>query len=347
MVRAALRAADDSPGYPLTAGTPALREAAAGWLARRHGVSVDPAAVLPVIGTKEFIAWLPTLLGCGPGDVVVHPALAYPTYDVGARLAGARPVRADGLLALGPERVCAGLAELAVQPDRSGAASRAPAQGGGLGPRPRHGHRVRRVLYRAGLGGDAAVSPASRRLRRVTSGPAGGALAVQAIQPGRLPGWASSPATPALVAELLEVRKHAGMIVPAPVQAAMAAALSDDAHADGQHARYAARRDRLRPALEAAGWAIDQSAAGLYLWASHPDLDCWGVGTSGWPEQGSWLRRARSTGPAAPGTSGSRSPRPTSASTRRSCGWPISLNLATHCADHRGGLITIRATSPR
>ena len=105
VVRAALRAADNSPGYPLTAGTPALREAAAGWLARRHGVSIDPAAVLPVIGTKEFIAALPTLLGCGPGDVVAHPALAYPTYDVGARLAGARPVAADGLVTLGPEPV--------------------------------------------------------------------------------------------------------------------------------------------------------------------------------------------------------------------------------------------------
>jgi aspartate/methionine/tyrosine aminotransferase len=81
---------------------------------------------------------------------------------------------------------------------------------------------------------------------------------------------------PDLVAELLEVRKHAGMLVPAPVQAAMTAALSDDAHADAQRARYAARRDRLRAALGAAGWAVETSAGGLYLWASHPDLDCWG-----------------------------------------------------------------------
>jgi aspartate/methionine/tyrosine aminotransferase len=80
---------------------------------------------------------------------------------------------------------------------------------------------------------------------------------------------------PALVAELLEVRKHAGLIVPAPVQAAMTAALADDAHAGEQRARYAARRDQLRPALAAAGWIDDQSVAGLYLWASHPDLDCW------------------------------------------------------------------------
>jgi aspartate/methionine/tyrosine aminotransferase len=77
-----------------------------------------------------------------------------------------------------------------------------------------------------------------------------------------------------LITQLLEVRKHAGMIVPAPVQAAMAAALNDDAHAREQYARYAARRARLRPALAAAGWVTDLSAAGLYLWASHPGLDC-------------------------------------------------------------------------
>jgi len=85
----ALAEAADSPGYPLTYGTPRLREAAAAWLGRRHGVTVDPAAVLPTIGSKELVAWLPLLLGVRPGDRVIFPELAYPTYDVGARLAGA------------------------------------------------------------------------------------------------------------------------------------------------------------------------------------------------------------------------------------------------------------------
>jgi succinyldiaminopimelate transaminase len=80
---------------------------------------------------------------------------------------------------------------------------------------------------------------------------------------------------PDLIAELLEIRKHAGMMVPGPVQEAAAAALSDDDHADAQRARYAARRGLLRPALEAAGWAVDHSQAGLYLWASHAARDCW------------------------------------------------------------------------
>ncbi len=105
VIQTALAAAADSPGYPQTKGTPALRAAAAGWLARRHGVTVSQDDVLPVIGTKELIAWLPTLLGCGPGDQVSFPELAYPTYDIGARLAGAQAVATD-------------------QPDRAGRAGR-------------------------------------------------------------------------------------------------------------------------------------------------------------------------------------------------------------------------------
>ncbi len=275
VVRAALRAADDSPGYPLTAGTPAVREAAAGWLSRRHGVSVDPAAVLPVIGTKEFIAWLPTLLGCGPGDVVVHPALAYPTYDVGARLAGARPVRADGLLALGPERVA--LAWLNSPSNPTGQVLPAEHLRKVVGWARDRGTVIASDECYIELGWD--TTPLSVLHPDACGGSHQGLLAVHSLSKrSNLAGYRAGFVTgdPRLVAQLLEVRKHAGMIVPAPVQAAMAAALSDDAHADVQHARYAARRDRLRPALEAAGWAIDQSAAGLYLWASHPDLDCWG-----------------------------------------------------------------------
>ena len=103
VVRRALAEAADAPGYPATYGTPALRDAAADWLSRRLGVVADPAAILPVIGTKELVAWLPTLLGAGTGDTIAVPGLAYPTYDVGARLAGAASIAVDGLLSLGPQ----------------------------------------------------------------------------------------------------------------------------------------------------------------------------------------------------------------------------------------------------
>ena len=98
VVMAALRSAADAHGYPQTWGTHALREAVAAWFARRRGVpDVDPDGVLPTVGSKEMVAWLPTLLGAGPGDIVAFPSLAYPTYDVGARLAGASPLPVSSL----------------------------------------------------------------------------------------------------------------------------------------------------------------------------------------------------------------------------------------------------------
>jgi succinyldiaminopimelate transaminase len=274
VVQAALHAASNSPGYPATAGSAALREAAAGWLARRHGVSIDPAAVLPVIGTKEFIAWLPTLLGCGPGDLVVYPELAYPTYDAGARLAGAKPVAADSLVALGPSPVR--LMWL-----------NSPSNPTGRVLPPEHLRKV--VGWARDRGAVVAADecyidlgwqgePTSILRPDACAGSHAGLLAVHSLSKrsnmaGYRTGFVSGD--PDLIARLLEIRKHAGMMMPGPVQAAAVAALTDDAHADEQRARYAARRARLWPALESAGWAIEESAAGLYLWAAHPALDCW------------------------------------------------------------------------
>jgi succinyldiaminopimelate transaminase len=275
VVRAALRAADNSPGYPPTAGTAALRDAAAGWLSRRHGVDVDPAAVLPVIGTKEFIAWLPTVLGCGQSDVVVHPELAYPTYAIGALLAGARPVPADGLLTLGPQRVR--LAWLNSPSNPTGKVLPADHLRKVVSWGRERGTVIASDECYIELGWDAA--PVSVLHPDACGGSHQGLLAVHSLSKrSNLAGYRAGFVTgdPDLIGELLEVRKHAGMIVPAPVQAAMTAALNDDAHADEQRARYAARRDRLRAGLAAAGWAVDASAGGLYLWATHSGLDCWG-----------------------------------------------------------------------
>jgi succinyldiaminopimelate transaminase len=274
VVRAALAAAADSPGYPATAGTAALRSAAAGWLARRHNVAVEPDAILPVIGTKELIAWLPTLLGCGPGDIVVHPELAYPTYDAGARLAGARPVAADGLTSLGPERVR--LAWLNSPSNPTGKVLPAEHMRKTVSWARERGTVLASDECYIELGWE--VTPLSVLHPEVCNGSHAGLLSVHSLSKrSNLAGYRAGfvAGDQALIAELLEVRKHAGMMVPAPVQAAMTAALADDAHAEEQRARYAGRRERLRPALEAAGWAVTGSEAGLYLWASHPDLDCW------------------------------------------------------------------------
>jgi succinyldiaminopimelate transaminase len=275
IIRDALAAAADSPGYPATAGTAAVRAAAAGWLARRHSVTIDPDAILPVIGTKEFIAWLPTLIGCGPGDIVSFPELAYPTYDVGARLAGARPVAADGLTSLGPEQVR--LAWLNSPANPTGRVLPAQHLRKVVSWAREHGTVIASDECYIELGWE--TTPLSVLHPDVCDGSHAGLLAVHSLSKrSNLAGYRAGfvAGDPALVAGLLEVRKHAGMMVPAPIQAAMTAALSDDAHAAEQRARYAARRARLRPALEAAGFVISHSEAGLYLWASHPDLDCSG-----------------------------------------------------------------------
>jgi len=274
VLQAALAWAADSPGYPLTRGTPSLRAAAARWLARRHGVAANPAAVLPVIGTKELIAWLPTLLGCGPGDAVSFPELAYPTYDIGARLAGAQAVATDDPEAAGAEPVR--LAWLNSPSNPTGRVL-APA-------------RMRELVGWARTAGAVLASdecyidlgfdavPVSVLHPDVCGPSHDGLLAVYSLSKrSNLAGYRAGFVTgdPGLVAALLEIRKHAGMIVPAPVQAAMTVALGDDHHADEQHARYARRREVLRPALEQAGWLVSHSQAGLYLWAAHPAYDCW------------------------------------------------------------------------
>jgi succinyldiaminopimelate transaminase len=235
---------------------------------------VHPDAVLPVIGTKEIIASLPALLGCGAGDTVVYPELAYPTYEIGARLAGARAVAADGLASLGPQRVRLVWVNSPANPTGRvlpAAHLRKMADWA----RERDAVLASDECY-LDLAWDA--EPVSVLHPGVSGGTAQGLLAVYSLSKrSNLAGYRAGFVTgdPALVAELLEVRRHAGLMMPAPVQAAMVAALGDDAHADEQKARYAGRRARLRAALERAGWAISHSQAGLYLWAARPGLDCW------------------------------------------------------------------------
>ena len=273
LITGALAAAANAPGYPLTAGTAELRSAAAGWLERCHDVRVDPASVLPVIGTKEFIAWLPVMLGLGPGDTVIYPALAYPTYDIGARLAGARSVPGD-LLDSGP-----GAARLRWVNSPSNPTGRvlspAALRDAVSWARDRGCVLASDECY---LELGWSVDPVSVLHPSVRGESLDGVLAVFSLSKrSNLAGYRAGFVTgdPALISQLLRLRRQAGMIVPGPVQAAMTAALSDDAPAAEQKARYGARREILAAGLTAAGFRIDHSEAGLYLWAARPGLDCW------------------------------------------------------------------------
>jgi succinyldiaminopimelate transaminase len=292
VVQDALRAAADAPGYPQTWGTAPLREAVAGWFERRRGVpGLDPDGVLPTIGSKELVAWLPSLLELGAGDVVGYPRIAYPTYDVGARLAGADPVVVDGLAALGPltPSTTPKLLWLNSPGNPTGKVLGVEHLAKVVDWARRHGVVVASDECYAELDWrerdpSSAEPPTTPSILdpRVTGGSHEGLLAVYSLsKQSNLAGYRAAfvAGDPVLVKQLLEVRKHAGMIMPAPVQHAMAAALGDDAHVAEQKARYAARRRRLRAAVEGAGLRVDDSEAGLYLWCTRGE-DAWA--TVGW-----------------------------------------------------------------
>jgi len=268
IIRDALAAASSAPGYPTTAGTPALRASAVAALRRRYGIDgLSNDAVLPVVGTKELIAWLPTLMGLDGDDVVVIPELAYPTYDVGARLAGAQVLQADSLTQLGPIRPK--LVYLNSPSNPTGAVLGVDHLRKVVGWARERGVLIASDECYLGLGWDA--EPLSVLHPDVCDGDHTGLLAVHSLsKTSSLAGYRAGfvAGDPAVVAELLAVRKHAGMMVPSPIQAAMVAALDDDAHEKEQRERYARRRDLLLPAVRGAGFTIEHSEAGLYLWAT-------------------------------------------------------------------------------
>lgn len=275
VVQQALIAAADSPGYPTTIGLPETRQACIDWLGRRFGVTgLGLDGVLPVIGSKELIASLPTHLGVGPGDLIVQPELAYPTYEVSAALVGARVLATDSLTAIGPET-----------PKILWINSPSNPTGKVLGA-----DHLRKVVAWCRERGVLLISdecyleltwdgePAVSVLHPDICGDSvEGILAVHSLSKrSNLAGYrcAFVAGDPAVIGELLAVRKNLGLQLPGPQQLAMVAALNDDAHVEVQHARYAARRTRLKAALEAAGFRIDHSEGSLYLWSTR-DEPCW------------------------------------------------------------------------
>ena len=285
VVQEALRAAADAPGYPTVHGTRALREAVVEWFGRRRGVTgLDEQAVMPTIGSKELVAWLPFLLGLQPGDVVVRPTVAYPTYDIGARLAGATAVAADSLDELdadtlarvrlvwvnspgNPTGAVRGTDELRAVVDHARSLGAVVASdecyaelGWGAWDVQRGGEAVPSVLDPSVSGGDLT-----------------GLLAVYSLsKQSNLAGYRAAfvAGAPELMPNLVNSRKHVGMIMPFPVQEAMRAALADAAHVEAQKDLYRARRERLLPALEAFGLTLAHSEAGLYLWCTAGE-DTW------------------------------------------------------------------------
>ncbi|MDQ0677651.1 succinyldiaminopimelate transaminase [Arthrobacter pascens] len=279
LIQEALKAAADAPGYPTVHGTIPLREAIAAWFERRRGVpGLDPRNVMPTVGSKELVAWLPLLLGLKPDDVVVRPKVAYPTYDIGATFAGVTSVATDHLDELdddtrsrvrlvwvnspgnptGSVRDVESLKSLVAQARELGAVVASDEcyaeLGWGTWDLQRGGEPVPSIL-------DPRVAGGSHK----------GLLAVYSLsKQSNLAGYRAAfvAGDPRIMANLVNSRKHAGMIVPYPVQEAMRVALSDDTHVQAQKDLYRSRRERLVPALQQFGLDIKESDAGLYLWST-------------------------------------------------------------------------------
>lgn len=275
IIRDSLAAATDAHAYPQTMGSVQLREAIVDWFARRRGVGdLSIANVMPTIGSKELVGLLPLLLGLGRGDVVVHPSIAYPTYAIGAAIVGATAFASDDPAQWPAETRLIWL--------------NSPGNPDG---RVLDTDALRAAVTRARELGAIVVSdecyaelnwagpdPTPSILDpRVIAGDRNSVLAVYSLsKQSNLAGYRAAfvAGCSDIVGELLAVRKHVGLIPPAPVQAAMVTALADDSHVADQRELYRARRARLIPALRAAGFRIDDSDAGLYLWATKGQ-DAW------------------------------------------------------------------------
>jgi len=265
-IQQVFREAANSPSYPVTAGTPELRAAIKKWATERLGATGD-FDVLPLIGSKEIVAWLPTIL---ESKKVLIPEVAYPTYHVGAVLAGAEslPVAIDAQ--------SWPVADLAWLNSPSNPTGRVHSDSEIIAcidwSRSNNALLVSDECY---LEFEHSAHPVS--VLSHTGGDNRNILAIHSLSKrSSMAGYRAAfmIGDSELVAKIREIRKHGGMMVPLPVQKAMTVALSDDKHVAEQRTRYNDRKDALRPALEAAGFTIEFSDAGLYLWCTRNE-DAW------------------------------------------------------------------------
>ena len=282
----ALASSGTERGYPPSIGTEALRAAVAEWFDRRFGVGVDPSDVGAAIGTKELVAGLPHWLRLrDPSrDTVLYPEVSYPSYAMGATLAGCRAVpvpmddrwrldlshidpadaaRALCLWANTPGNPAGGLDDLAAVAEW-GRRHRVPVFSDECyveftwsGPPARPGQAPGTTVLSSGTEGVVAVHSLSKRSN------------LAGLRVGFYAG------DPELVHYLQEVRKHAGFMVPGPAQAAAVVALGDQRDVDVQRERYRMRLARMAGILEGIGIAAPLPDGGFYLWVPAPDGDAW------------------------------------------------------------------------
>jgi succinyldiaminopimelate transaminase len=268
----ALGVGDTARGYPPSIGTSGYRAAVAEWIRRRLGASVDPATeVAAVVGTKEFVASTPQFLKLrDPSrDTVLYPAISYPTYEMGATLGGCRAVAYERLDDIAEDDAARALCVWVNSPgnptgelhDLSAAAAWGRA-------------RSVPVLSDECYAEFTWDGPA----RTILADGTDGVLALHSLSKrdnfaGARIGSYSGDAD--LVHYLREVRKHAGLMPPGPVQAAAIVALGDDAHVEVQRERYQRRLGVLARILRKLGYEVTLPRGAFYLWAPAPGDDAW------------------------------------------------------------------------
>lgn len=265
-IQKALQEASNAPGYPVTTGSPELRRAIITYCRDQLGAAGE-FDVLPVIGSKEFVAWLPFMLR---SKKVLIPEIAYPTYRVGAIIAGAE-IKEVGIDATKWNTDSGDLIWVNTPSNPTGRVHSADEITAALAHRSRGAIVAVDECYFSF--GDSKKPISTFQLAR---GDNKNFLTVHSLSKrSNLAGYRGAfvAGDPALISRLLELRKHAGMMAPAPVQHAVAVALGDEVHVQEQAMVYAARRKRLAPALTSKGFAVDFSDAGLYIWCSNGEED--------------------------------------------------------------------------
>jgi succinyldiaminopimelate transaminase len=281
----ALSTSGSERGYPASAGSAALIGAARSWLTRRFDLPADPElSVAACVGTKEFVASVPQFLRLRQPDrdTVLYPAVAYPTYAMGAALAGCRAVpvpaapgrlggldlgaiaasdarRALVLWSNSPSNPTGGLGDLSAEAawgrdrDVPVFSDECYAEFTWDGPA--------RSILQSGPDGVVAVHSLSKRSN------------LAGVRVGFFAGDQE------LVAFLRSVRQHAGLMVPGPAQAAGAVALADDAHVAVQRGRYRERLEFMADVLTRAGFPVELPEGGFYLWVPVPARwsDAWSM----------------------------------------------------------------------
>ena len=263
-IQDALKEASNSPNYPFTAGTQELQDAISKWAKQELGASGE-FGVLPVIGSKELVAWLPTLLEC---KRVLYPEIAYPTYLVGSLIAKSKATAVGFDCDKWPD---ADLAWVNSPSNPTGRVSSDEELLDAIAWSKRGGIVVADECY---LEFGNNIKPKS--ILALTGGDNKNILAIHSLSKrSSMAGYRAAMVIgdKDLIANILEVRKHAGMMVPLPVQRAMVAALGDNQHVAEQRNRYNARKEKVRSVIEKHGFKVEHSEAGLYLWATRDEKD--------------------------------------------------------------------------